>query len=281
MAKGWGVGQCPLRQRGEFFVKGHGLQLALRELRHKFRQPVTLAALLGIAVVVGMSGPFGTLDKFALPQRMAYWGLVVPMTYAAGFTGTVLITPYLPLGPKALRMALAALGAAVMVSAVLGILNTGLQLQTLHPRDLAMGFAAVYVICLVIEVVGSVMAMQRRAAEPAINAPPTPPLLLRLPVEKRGAILALSAQDHYTTVITDMGKTLLLIRLGDAIAACGALRGVQIHRSHWVALDGVARVIRSADGAEVELRNGERLPVARTRWADLRATGLVAQTAGK
>jgi DNA-binding LytR/AlgR family response regulator len=269
-------------------VKGHGVQLAMRELRQQFRQPVTLAALAGIAVVMGMSGPFGTLERFALPARMAYWGLVVPMTYAAGYAGTVLIMPHLPAGPRAARMALAALGAAVAVSLVLGVLNIALDLQRIAPRDLALGFVAVYVICLVIEVVGTVMVQQRHAQGGPVqggdgaSAGTPPPLLARLPLDKRGAIWALSAQDHYTTVITERGSALVLIRLSDAIAACRPLAGVQIHRSHWVALAGVARVLRSADGgAEVELPSGARLPVARTRWADLRAAGLVPQSGGK
>ncbi len=252
-------------------MNGGQLQLALRDLRGAFSHPPTLAALAGVAVVVGISGPFGTLDAFALLPRLAYWAVVVPLTYGAGFLGTRMVHPYLPKGPRTLRIALAALGSAMAVALVLGVLNTGLGLrQSLH--ELALGFAAVYVICLVIETVG--MVLQSHAAQSSM-APQTPALLARLSLEKRGPLLALTAQDHYIIVTTTKGQEMLLMRLADAIREAAPTSGVQIHRSHWVAQAGVVAVSRSGDGAEVTLANGTRLPIARTRMADARSAGLL------
>ena len=272
--------QGQLRKHKGFFVNGGHLHLALRELRGEFSHPVTLAALSGVAVILGISGPFGTIESFALLPRLGYWALVVPTTYGAGFLGTRIAHPYLPRGPRALRIALAALGSAIAVTLVLGVLNAGLGLSLGGPRDLALGFAAVYVICLVIEAVGSVLQTHARAAAATAqtSAQPTaqaPALLARLPLEKRGALLALSAEDHYITVVTTRGRDMLLLRLADAIAESAPVAGVQIHRSHWVALAGVASVTRMKEGAEAMLINGDRLPIARARMNAARAAGLL------
>ena len=250
------------------------MQLALRDLRDEFSHPPTLAALAGVAVVVGISGPFGTLDVFSLLPRMAYWALVVPLTYGAGFLGTRAAHPYLPRGPRALRIALAALGSAIAVTLVLGVLNTGLGLNLGSARDLALSFAAVYVICMVIEAVGVVLQSQSQS-QPLTSTSQTPALLSRLPLEKRGALLAISAEDHYITVITTKGREMLLMRLSDAMAEAAPVTGLQIHRSHWVALAGVVSVARLGDGAEALLINGDRLPIARARMTDARAAGLL------
>lgn len=266
-----------LRKTKGNFVSGGQVQLALRKLREEFAHPVTLAALAGVAVVVGISGPFGTMNTFALLPRMAYWAAVVPLTYAAGFLGTHLVKPHLPARPRALRIALAAGAAAGAVAAVLAGLNAGLGLNLGGPRDWALGFAAVYIICLVIETVATVL--HSHAVQPN-GGVQTPALLARLPLDKRGALLAITAEDHYITVITTKGREMLLMRLADAMGEAAPVAGLQIHRSHWVALGAVASVVRSGDAAEALLINGTRLPIARARMAAARAAGLLPKKGG-
>lgn len=254
------------------------MHLALRELRDEFCSPVTLAALAGVAVVVGISGPFGTLEAFALIPRLAYWGFVVPLTYGAGFLGTLALNPYLPKGPRALRCAISAFGAAVPVALVLALLHSALGVPLGQSGEIALGFAAVYVICLVIDCLAAVM-QSGAPASPLGDPAKAPALLLRLPIEKRGALLAISAQDHYITVYTTKGQEMVLMRLSDAITEVAPVRGVQIHRSHWVAASAVTQVTRSGDGALAHLANGQTLPIARTRLKAARQAGLLPQKA--
>lgn len=271
-----------MRKLGEFFVNGGAMHLALRDLRQVFSSAVTVAALAGIAIVLGVSGPFGTLDAFALIPRLAYWAAVVPLTYAAGFLGTRAAHRHLPKGPRILRIALAALGAALGVTPVLAVLNLALGIPLGGAQSVILGFAAVYVICLVVEGVGTVLSDHRAPAQQGqVTSPTQPPALLsRLPLDKRGDLLALSAQDHYTSVLTSKGRSLVLMRLADAVAEAVPTEGVQIHRSHWVAQAAIAQVHRTGDGGEVTLTNGETLPVARARLGDLRALGLLPRKAG-
>jgi DNA-binding LytR/AlgR family response regulator len=64
------------------------------------------------------------------------------------------------------------------------------------------------------------------------------------------------------------------MRLADAIRETGMVPGLQIHRSHWVAKDAVAKVHRSEGKLMLELRNGMRLPVSRSYLAAARDAGL-------
>jgi DNA-binding LytR/AlgR family response regulator len=268
-----------MRKTRDFFASGGPAHLALRELQGALAQPVTLAALAGVAVIVGISGPFDTLRALPLPARMAYWAAVVPLTYAAGFLGTVLTRPYLPARPRALHRALAALGAALPVTLTLAAINGALGILPDTWAQATLGVGAVYVICLVIEGVGAAMAQgdeqgSTQGLGPTAQTAP-PALLARLPIDKRGAIWAISAQDHYITVITAKGRAMLLMRLADAIAEAAPTAGVQIHRSHWVALAGVARAHSLGDGGEVVLHDSATLPIARARMKAARSAQLL------
>jgi hypothetical protein len=109
----------------------------------------------------------------------------------------------------------------------------------------------------------------------AAPLPAGPRLLNRLPVAKRGAILALSMEDHYVRVFTAAGESLVLLRLSDAIAEVQEVSGFQIHRSHWVARAAVARMERLPDGRlRLYLMNGSVLPVSRTFAKQVREVGL-------
>lgn len=80
--------------------------------------------------------------------------------------------------------------------------------------------------------------------------------------------------DHYVEVLTERGKTLVLLRLSDAIRETVGVPGVQIHRSHWVALAAVSRVVRSDGKVFAELPNGLRLPVSRGYADAAKAAGI-------
>lgn len=248
------------------------LHLALRELRGSFQRPVTLAALAGVAVVAGISGPFDTINAFDLPQRMAYWAVVVPMTYAAGMLGSLMVGPMLRAASMAFKIAGRSLGSAVFVGLCLSLFNALLGLQ-LEAREVALGFVSVYVICLVIEYLGHML----QAGQSAQTSVQTPPILSRLPLDKRGALVALEVHDHYVEVATTKGKALILMRLSDAIAECAPCKGLQIHRSHWVALDQIASARRIGDAAVVILKTGAELPVARPRLRAVQQAGLLPQ----
>jgi hypothetical protein len=104
-----------------------------------------------------------------------------------------------------------------------------------------------------------------------VAAPPSRScrLLLRLPLEVRGEILALQMEDHYVRVHTVAGNTLLLMRMRDAISELEGADGVQVHRSWWVARAAVQEVYREGRRVCLELQSGTRVPVSRERMQSL------------
>lgn len=210
--------------------------------------------------------------------RVGYWLAVAALSYGTGYASGSLLAAALPerLQPHWLRIAIIGLLSGVPIAfvvvginwAVLGDQAAGLaDLSTLllYCPPIALGVTA----ALWLLPQGRVPA----AAPVVASAPPA--ILSRLTLPQRGKLLALSVADHYVDVITDRGTTLLLLRLGDAIRETAPVEGVQIHRSHWVALDAVKTVGRSDGKSWVELDSGHRMPVSRGYMAAARAAGLL------
>jgi DNA-binding LytR/AlgR family response regulator len=252
---------------------------ALREIRQHLGKPVVLAALAGTAVILALSGPFRTLDLLAPLPRAAYWAVVVFGTYAIGTSVVAVLyhwTGFARLAALA-RIAVGGLALGFVIALALIALDAGLQMgppQTVADMVEQIGIATV--ISVVVLTLREVILAQTETAKP-----PQPPVILdRLPPERRGPLLALSAEDHYVRVITAKGEGLVLIRLADAMREVGDVQGLQIHRSHWVAHDAVMTVRRTGETAIVTLINGHEVPVSRRFVPALRQAGLFARPAG-
>ncbi len=77
-------------------------------------------------------------------------------------------------------------------------------------------------------------------------------------------LLRIEADLHYLNVYTQGGRAMLLGSLAAVATELGPA-GVRVHRSHWVAIDQVQRVLRNGQGWYCELRDGSRVPVSRRR----------------
>lgn len=90
-------------------------------------------------------------------------------------------------------------------------------------------------------------------------------LLQRLPDSYQGAELyAVSSEDHYLRVYTDMGEELILMRLSDALKELEQVPGMQTHRSWWVARNAVVGQERQNGKKILLLKSGAQVPVSRT-----------------
>lgn len=88
-----------------------------------------------------------------------------------------------------------------------------------------------------------------------------------------GDILCLQMEDNYVRVHREAGSSLELMPLHEAIRRYGKGRGLQVHRSWWVATDAVERAERDARLWRLRLRNGLVVPIARNRVSQVRAQG--------
>jgi len=91
---------------------------------------------------------------------------------------------------------------------------------------------------------------------------------------RRGRLIRLAAQDHYVEVVTARGRTLVAMRFRDAMAEAAPEPGLQVHRSHWVALNAVAGRCRDGERSGILLSDESVVPIGRTFRSAVRQMGL-------
>ncbi|RDE09359.1 LytTR family DNA-binding domain-containing protein [Pelagibacterium lacus] len=249
------------------------VQLTLRELRRVYSDPLALAVMIGVGAMAGLTGPFGTFALLPLAPRLLYWLLIALGSYGAGLVGAVPAYARLTARhPLALRILILGLGASVPVTLYVIAVSllffpdlgqTGIALHELYLYNLAISLGLMTLLEAVVR--------PRLAAGALPEEPTSPPILDRLPQAVRGRLTHMSMADHYVEVFTERGKALVLMRLADAIAETRGIDGLQIHRSHWVALGAAAGLGRVDGRAVVKLRDGTVLPVSRSHLAAARA----------
>jgi hypothetical protein len=237
------------------------------------------------ALVLAFTGAFRT-DQVPLVPRLLYWLAVVQ----AGSVLGLLITAAVELWGRLARwrwleLAVAALLIAVPLTFVVVVASVLTFGQFPITADTLLGFfASVFPVSLVMTLINTstatrvVLVPAPATAEPPSPAPPsgTLPAALaeRLPARLRaGRLLALSAEDHYLRVHTDLGDDLVLMRMADAVALLADVPGARTHRSWWVARAAVSGTTRDGDRLLLTLSNGLSAPVSRTERPKLAAAG--------
>lgn len=229
------------------------------------------AVILGVVLLVAVAGPFYTLDNLSLAGRIFFWGLVgVPATlmmWAINRLVAVFCPQHWP-------------GAAIgAIAGVLGVLPLMLLVTaSMWMAGLSLpasGFLGLlpYVAPTVIGIsvlVHLLLPVPDRKQPPARQASATG-LFARLPPELGRDIIAVQAQDHYVSVSTTKGSSLILMRMSDATEDLAQLAGMQNHRSWWVNMRHVTGLEKPETGTtKLILRNGARVPVPKARLAEVK-----------
>lgn len=235
--------------------------------------PVTLVALAGVGLVLGLSGPFGTLAHLSLPARIAYWLGMAAATYGAGLLIGESCGRALAHRRRAVRFALSAALTIIAVLLIVLTLNRAVFGAWLDAGAAPAFLGAVAAITLTVTALLEFVRVQLPGQ--STDTPVPPPILDRLPLDKRGALVALSVEDHYVRVRTTRGTELVLMRLSDAIRETGGTQGDQVHRSHWVAWEAVRAARRTGDRALLTLNSGDEIPVSRANLWKLKEAGLL------
>lgn len=241
---------------------------AVRSTLRERRGALLFAALwLLLTILTALAGPFGTHDALPLPGRFAYWGLVVGVSILA----SLLPERVTPRGGWPYVAAWAVY--ALCISLLVMVLN---RLAFGGWSDLpSFAYLAAIVGSTVLVVHGLIrLALATRAGSPAPAEPPDARFLRRLPIEKRGPLVRLEAQDHYLKVVTGEGESLILLRMGEAVEELSAVAGLQVHRSHWVALEAVTAHRREGGRDLLLMKDGTEVPVSRGNRDAARAAGL-------
>ncbi|MEP5154942.1 LytTR family DNA-binding domain-containing protein [Planktotalea sp.] len=250
-------------------------QHALREVRRLFSSPITRMVLIALVFLLGISGPFGTLESMGFGARVAYWAVTAPATFAIGVIVSAFMAETLrERKPDWAMKALVALVAAIAITIFVVLFNWIAFGQT--PIEISKLPALVLSVTATAAVIALVLQYIPDSADSVVAAEvKLPPLLDRLDLEKRGAIISLSVQDHYVEVTTNKGTSLVLMRLSDAIRETSPIDGIQIHRSHWVAVQHITSVKRDGDRAILTLSDGRDLPASRSNIKLLKERALL------
>jgi hypothetical protein len=244
-----------------------------RELLCLLRCRRTWSGLAVVATVVALVGPFGTFATHSLPERLLYWGLVVTGTYWIGTVASGVVERLL------LKSGFGQIAQAILVHLLVALPITGFVIlvafpfgMSASPRDALVLYANC--VALAAAITALTLILPDRAPARSLRAPGVAPLMDRLPPDRRGDLVRISAQGHYVEVVTSRGRGFLLIRFADAIAETLPGQGVQVHRSHWVATKAVTGRRRIDGQRHLVLSDGSLIRVSRSgakaaRQADL------------
>lgn len=239
------------------------MHLALREIR-RFRVPLLIWLML--SVVAAVAGPFGTMEAMMPVDRLLYWGGVVGGSILLNFA-----TVHLSRDMGRWSSFAVWLGFVLLVSVLSHGLNTLIFEAWGGFADWTYLAAIVGLVTVAIHLL--IWAVVPRAIPEDDQLPEGEIFQRRLPMEYRGSLVRIEAQDHYLNVVTTQGQTLILMRLGDAMAELGA-QGLQVHRSHWVALNSVTKHRRSSGRNILVMSDAAEVPVSRSFRSAAQAAGL-------
>ena len=252
-------------------MNGHHWQLALREWVEHINQRTVFIILFGVALVLGVSGPFGTSETIQLLPRLLYWAGSCIATYGIGSYAAFFAQQVYPHQTGA-RHATAILFGTLAITIFLFIFNglfsmrlpgTALDMLTLFAQT-----------GLIVATVNGVLAFYNNNKKP-LQPTETVRVLQRLPIEKRGELISMTVMDHYVEVTTTRGKHLILMRFKDAIAEIPSQLGLQIHRSYWVASDQVQAHRRDGKQLLLITTAQDALPVSRRYQKAVLMAGLL------
>lgn len=273
------------------------------------RRPGKWASVLGWATLAGLEfgliGPFGSYASH-LGTRIIYWT-------ALFWIGSLLLWPCavagLVLGPRRGFPPFLSAVAVVLVAcaplAALGALGTWLfwpvRAASMQPLEWYW-----LTIIVALPAMGGLLWLElgrarlaapwadfapggpreatagQGAGQGTMSAPPpaNPAIPTTIPDHLLDSALCLQMEDHHVRVHLHGRSLLHHAVMRDVVATMGEARGLQVHRSWWVARDAVRGWQREGRSVALLLVNGLRVPVARNRVAILREHGWLAGEEG-
>lgn len=252
---------------------------------------------IGVGLVLGLIGPFGTFDLLPTIPRMAYWLAVVSVNWL--LTDAIvrrvdwLVSHRMPVP----RLLLPLLGAAVASVPATAVVATANGLSGIGwPSDVILLFGQVLIlltaICLPVytwedlqERLGPANGLATstadradehnetdEAAQASVERSGISLFTARLKEPIRGHLLCLEMQDHYLVVHSTGGTEMILCRMEDAARELEGI-GYRVHRSWWVAKGAVTAVERDGQRMLLRLADDRLVPVGRSYRPNVRAAG--------
>jgi len=246
---------------------------------------VDLAVGVGIGVLLGLMGPFGSFFNDRPTVRIAYWsgsitcgmilfGCLARLAGAGarrlGWPDWVIIPPVILIGSVVQGAPLRVIAISIwpgIAHAVPPLEWYGQCVAITTPIVLAYYFIRVR------PRVRPHAYMPAREGQREGLVPVEAPA----PAADPGAVLYLKMEDHYVRIRTEHGARLEMGPLSRVTAGLSGVEGLQVHRSWWVARRAIEGVERDGRNLRLRLVDGETAPVSRASVAKLRAAGWLAE----
>lgn len=259
------------------------LQSTLREMHAMLQSRRLWLTFLAVLAIFILTGPFGTSETMSFADRLLYWTIVQGGAWIFAISFSVIANTILAghIGNMLTRMMIGSLTSALPIGLLLTVTN-----QIFYGREMALAsvlksslsslpLCAIFCLlsylttCRSFEKVAEAATDINADADLDVNG--SIPLLERLPPQKRGELLRLSVQDHYTQIVTTRGQQLVLLRFADALKELGQTAGLQVHRSHWIADADIVSLRKQAGRLHVMTRDSTEIPVSRSYRAAVQA----------
>jgi len=236
-----------------------------------------------ISVLLAIIAPYGNQIRYDFLSRLAYWGGVNALAILLAVAVRHVIQRRLRSNSLGVLMA-----TAIVQTAIIGPTIWVVNVHVLGFSTGALDWLAeicliTLIVCICVGLIRYEVQKLRSFAEAesgtlaVMQAVPKyrPAFLDRIEPRLGGAVLRVSADDHYLHVVTTEGQGRVLMRFRDAMDDLAEVPGFRIHRSHWVAETELVKVRPEGRRFLATLASGETLPVSTAYIDDLRRAGLV------
>jgi hypothetical protein len=282
------------------FLNGNEFKGSWQDFMRTLRHPLFVALILGMTGIVFLLGPYDHILPDAVIARV-----LIVVSSVCVYIATAVAWVAQSRRWAFMAFSFPTLLTAVMVTSLWGVnMSVAAGGQAIDAMQWVQLIAFNIVFCVVGELVLASFLIERIAAETGMKARPilaygseeaarfVPPAATEIAAKIATEIAAeivpewadilgeklaidhiwhIKAEEHYVAVGLRCGRSVLLRgRLADAIAQLPPGAGMQVHRSHWVAVAALAKVWRAREGWRLRLQTGHEVPIARNRTVQAR-----------
>jgi len=249
---------------------------------------ISFGLLAVVAAVI--AGPFDTLDRLTLGERIMYWSGVIVLSVFTATLAQKLMSGSLKDASDGLVILVDSTVMTILFSPIAYVWTVLFFEIDANGGDFVHVVMNVMLVALVIFATRKLVfdwakltAFERSqsGAIPGVRPPQDSVghgqlrLARRIAEDDPGPIRRIEAMDHFVTVFTEKDSYQLRLRFADAVDEMDGVPGLVTHRSHWVAREVVDKVERQNGRLFLRLSCGHRVPVSRKYRPALEGLGLV------
>jgi hypothetical protein len=238
----------------------------------------TILISLSIGLIVGYLGPFGSYEM-PLLSRLIYWVILIGAGHFIYSQSDKFCKWYFDKKHfnTILTFILSTLiGAIFLTFFVEFVTHFFMNNQLTFPQNFILFYPKVFVLSLTLNVISYLLDQAKSQSSLTQNETmKTNNFIKRLPLKLGNDLICFSMEDHYLQVYTEKGNHMMLLRMKDALVELKDYKGLQVHRSWWVAIDAVTDVKKQARKTILVMKNNIEVPVSQKYLTIIKEAGLV------